>query len=201
MQVRSRHLWSAAGEEEVHLVERARSLEVTLWNSGWHGWSVPCGGSIMEFGGVSVFLFETGVWCCSVVCLSLLFRIPDKHIVFPFLVEWVVRTYVRMYGIYLCTYGTYVRTYVRMVRTYVSMVRTYVRMVHTYVSTFGMYVRTYVWYVRTYGTYVRMVVRTYGTYIRTHGTYVRTLARSYVRLYVWCIRTFVPYTYVRMVRT
>ena len=45
---------------------------------------------MMEVGGVSVFLFETGVWCCSIGCLSLLFKIPDKHIVFPFLVEWVI---------------------------------------------------------------------------------------------------------------
>ena len=30
---------------------------------------------------------------CGVVpfgCLSLLFKVPDKHIVFPFLVEWVI---------------------------------------------------------------------------------------------------------------
>ena len=45
---------------------------------------------MMEVGGVSIFLFETGVWCCSIGCLSLLFKVPDKHIVFPFLVEWVI---------------------------------------------------------------------------------------------------------------
>ena len=45
---------------------------------------------MMEVGGVSIFLFETGVWCCSVGCLSLLFKVPNKHIVFPFLVAWVI---------------------------------------------------------------------------------------------------------------